>query len=192
MVHGSVAPDGVDLDGFRTAVDAASAGGHDVTAVDLLAEGFRPVMTAEEHRAYSTGSPIVSDEVRRHAAMLVGVEAMVFVYATTLTTVPPVLKGWFERVFVPGVGFVLDERTNKVRPGMAGVRRIVGIATHEEGRWAVRRAGDNGRRTILRALRMNTGIRTRTGWVALYGAGSATPSDRARFLRQIERRMARL
>jgi NAD(P)H dehydrogenase (quinone) len=116
----------------------------------------------------------------------------VFVYPTTLTTVPALLRGWLERVFVPGVAFVLDERTNKVRPGLTGVRRIIGIATYEDSRWSVLRERDNGRRMLLRALRLNTGIRTRTGWVALHRAASATDAQRAAFVTRVERRMTRL
>ena len=105
---------------------------------------------------------------------------------------PALLRGWLERVFVPGVAFVLDERTNKVRPGLTGVRRIIGVATYEDSRWSVLRERDNGRRVLLRALRLNTGIRTRTGWIALHGASTATDADRAAFVARIEQRMGRL
>ncbi len=106
-----------------------------------------------------------------------------FVYPTTFTTVPALLRGWLERVFVPGVAFVLDERTNKVRPGLTGVRRIIGVATYEDSRWSVLRERDNGRRVLLRALRLNTGIRTRTGWIALHDASTATDARPRRFRR---------
>ena len=82
--------------------------------------------------------------------------------------------------------------TNKVRPGLTGVRRIIGIATYEDSRWSVLRERDNGRRMLLRALRLNTGIRTRTGWVALHRAASATDAQRAAFVARVERHMTRL
>ena len=54
------------------------------------------------------------------------------------------------------------------------------------------RERDNGRRVLLRALRLNTGIRTRTAWIALHGAPTATNADRAAFVARVERRMGRL
>ena len=191
-MHASLAPDDVDHTAFLTAVAAARANGHDVTALDLRAEGFVPVMSAAEHSAYMTDEPIISDDVRRHAELVAQAEALVFVYPTTLSTLPALLKGWLERVLVMGVAFVLDERTRRVRPGLTHVRRIVGITTHPGSRPLLRRSPDNGQRIIRRALRLNTGLRTRSAWVALRGSATATPADRRRFLRRIERRMARL
>ena len=43
---------------------------------------------------------------------------LVFVYPTWWSGLPAILKGWLERVMVPGVGFVFDEQTGKVRPGL--------------------------------------------------------------------------
>ena len=52
-----------------------------------------------------------------------------FVYPTWWSGLPAILKGWLERVMVPGVGFTFDSRTGKVKPGLTHVRRIVGIST---------------------------------------------------------------
>ena len=192
VVHAPVAATGPDHDAFTAAVTTARGAGHDVSAIDLQAEGFAPVMSPAEREAYLGPSPLIGVETRRYADLVTAAEVFVFVYPTTLTTVPALLRGWLERVFVPGVAFVLDERTNKVRPGLTGVRRIIGVATYEDSRWSVLRERDNGRRMLLRALRLNTGIRTRTGWVALHRATSATDAQRAAFVTRVERRMTRL
>jgi NAD(P)H dehydrogenase (quinone) len=192
VVHAPTAATGPDHDAFAAAVAAASAAGHDVSAIDLQAEDFAPVMSLAEREVYHGTTPLITAETRRHAELVTATEAFVFVYPTTFTTVPALLRGWLERVFVPGVAFVLDERTNKVRPGLTGVRRIIGVATYEQSRWSVLRERDNGRRVLLRALRLNTGIRTRTGWIALHDASTATAADRASFVARVERRMGRL
>ena len=51
---------------------------------------------------------------------------MVFVYPTWWSGLPAILKGWLDRVMVPGVGFRFDEQ-GKVKPGLHQVRRIVGL-----------------------------------------------------------------
>jgi hypothetical protein len=70
--------------------------------------------------------------------------ALVFVYPTWWSGLPAILKGWLERVLVPGVGFVLDERTNKVRPGLGQVRHLVGISTYGSPRSYVRSSTTTG------------------------------------------------
>lgn len=192
MVHASVSPCGVDHESFCTAVAAAEAAGHDVTALDLRAEGFAAVMSAAEHLAYESDDPIISDDVRRHAELVRQAEALVFVYPTTITTVPALLKGWFERVLVQGVAFVLDEHTRRVRPGLLHVRWIVGIVTDDGAPSRFGRSADNGRRVVLRTLRLNTGLRTRTAWISLHRVGATSMAGRQRFLARVERRMARL
>jgi len=160
--------------------------GHDVVLRDLYAEGFRTAMTAEEHVAYQTDQPVLDPQVAEHVGELRRADTLVFVYPTWWSSVPAILKGWFERVMVPGVGFVFDER-GKVRPGITGVRRIVGISTYGSPRWYVLAMSDGGRRTIMRSLRLATGLRARTTWLGLYAMDERTPEQRTAFLARVER-----
>ena len=100
-----------------------------------------------------------------------------FVYPTWVSTLPAILKGWLERVMVPGVGFRFNE-AGRVVPGLTHVRRIVGISTYGAPPPGVWLANDNGRRTLVRAMRLSTGVRTRSRWLALYSI-DATHSGRS-------------
>ena len=176
--------------------DAATRGlsraGHTVDAIDLYAQGFRAEMSLEERLAYESDDPILDPMVRDHASRVLQADAIVFVYPTWWSGLPAVLKGWLERVMVPGVGFTLDESTRKVRPGLARVRRIVGISTYGSP-WAyMKLTNDNGRRIITRALRMSSGWRTRTTWLALYSIDTADSDRRREHLERIESRLAAL
>ncbi len=170
--------------GLRTA-------GHEVTVLDLYGEGFRVAMSAEERAAYDGDAPILDPMVRRHADAVLGAEALVFVYPTWWSGLPAILKGWLERVLVPGVGFHFDE-AGRVRPGLRRVRHLVGISTYGSPRWYVRLVNDNGRRTITRALRMSCGFRVRSHWHALHGIDTSTPTEREAFAARVESRMAGL
>jgi putative NADPH-quinone reductase len=168
------------------------AAGHEVVVIDLYAQHFRTAMTAEERAAYHGDEPIIDPMVAEHAELVQRAETIVFVYPTWWSGLPAILKGWLERVLVPGVGFVLDERTNKVRPGLDRMRRIVGISTYGSPRWYVRMVNDNGRRVITRALRMSCGLRVRTTWLGLYAIDTSTPAARHAFLATVEQQMASL
>lgn len=168
------------------------AAGHEVVVLDLYAQGLRVAMSAEERVAYHGESPIIDPVIAEHAALVQRAEALVFVYPTWWSGLPAILKGWLERVMVPGVGFVLDERTNKVRPGLGQMRRLVGISTYGSPKMYVRLINDNGRRIITRALRMSCGLRVRTSWLGLYAIDTSTSAQRQAFLAEVEQKMAGL
>lgn len=180
----------------RALAERAEAGlraaGHDVVVLDLHALDFRAAMTAPERDAYHGETPILDPIVAEHAALVQRAEILVFVYPTWWSGLPAILKGWLERVLVPGVGFVLDPRTNRVRPGLGHVRRLVGISTYGSPRGYVRLINDNGRRIITRALRMSCGLRVRSSWLALYAIDTSTAAQRQAFLARVEQRMAEL
>ena len=178
-------------DSFCHAAAAAAdrglrAGGHDVTTIDLYAEGFRAAMSVEERIAYDTDDPILDPQVGRHVELLRASELLVFVYPTWWSGLPAILKGWLERTMVPGVGFTFDERTGKIRPGLRHVRRIVGISTWGSPRRYAILTNDNGRRVLSRALRMSCGWKARPSWLALYAIDTASDADRSAFLERVE------
>lgn len=166
--------------------------GHTVETLDLYAIGFRTAMTREERVAYDTDDPILDPIVADHAARAKAAQAIVFVYPTWWSGLPAILKGWLERVLVPGVGFTFDPASGKVKPGLTNIRRIVGISTYGSPRTYVKLINDNGRRIITRALRMSCGVRARTRWLSMYAMDTADDTDRRRHLERIESRMARL
>jgi NAD(P)H dehydrogenase (quinone) len=173
----------------RRVSDCLTAAGHQVIVHDLYAEGFAAAMSADERAAYHGDHPVVDPLVAEHIADITQAHTLIYVYPTWWSGLPAILKGWFERVMVPGVGFVFDAK-GKVRPGLTNVRRLVGISTYGS-RWSyVKAINDNGRRTILRAMRLSTGIRTRSRWLALYRVDGTTAQQRASFVDRCER-MAR-
>ncbi len=174
-----------------TATAALTRAGHAVTVLDLYAEEFRAAMSLDERLAYHSERPILDPMAERHAGIVKHAEALVFIYPTWWSTVPAILKGWLERVMVPGVGFVFDEKQH-VRRGLTHVHRIVGISTYGSPRIYVRALHDNGRRTLLRALRLNTAIFTRRSWLGLYQMDNRTVEQRAAFLRRVDRKLRSL
>lgn len=165
--------------------------GHQVTFLDLYDLGFRAAMTTEERNSYHSDQPVLDPMVAEHAAILKSAQAMVVVYPTWWSAQPAVLKGWFERVCVPGVGFSFDDR-GKLQRGLPNLRRLVGISTYGSPWLYVKLINDNGRRLISRTLRINTGWFSRTKWLGFYSTDTSTIEDRERFLHRVEKAMARL
>jgi putative NADPH-quinone reductase len=183
-------------DSFCHAVAAGAAAGarsagHQVTVVDLYAEGFVAAMSAEERRAYHSPQPVIDPLVAKSVELLRSCQALVFVYPTWWSSFPAILKGWLERVLVPGVAIVFDKR-GKVQPALGNVRNLVGITTYGSPRLYVKAVNDNGRRIIARTIRLATGWSTRTRWMALYDIDRSTPDQRAAFIADVQQRMAEL
>ncbi|MFZ8998702.1 MAG: NAD(P)H-dependent oxidoreductase [Ilumatobacteraceae bacterium] len=172
------------------AVTGLRRAGHHVDVIDLYRDGFRAAMSLEERLAYESDEPILDPQVREHVELLRAAQILVFAYPTWWSGLPAILRGWFERTMVPGVGFHLDERTNKVKPGLGHVRQIVGITTWGSPRPYALLVNDNGRRVIGRALRMACGWRTKTIWLGLYGIERTSLSRRSAFLDRVERKSA--
>lgn len=175
----------------QRAVDTLERNGHTVHLLDLYALEFEPVMSPEDRTAYHSPVPQLDPLAIEHAALLQATDAIVFVYPTWWSALPAMLKGWLEKVMVPGVGFRFDEH-GKVRPGLTNVRHLIGISTYGSPRRYVRAINDNGRRTITRALRMSCGRRTRTSWLGLYAIDTSTAEQRAAFLDRVGRVVSRL
>lgn len=164
---------------------------HEVTLLDLHRSAFDPVMDVDGLDAYRRGDPVSEPLLRSHTELVRRAETLVFVYPTWWMGLPAILKGWLERVLVPGIAFELDDR-RRVRPALHSVRRIVGITTYGSPRWRMVLVGDGGRRIIHRALRMTVPHRVERIWLGLWDTDNSTPSEREDFADRVRRRLESL
>ena len=177
----------------RTTVDALTAAGHHVDLIDLYAEDFDPRLTTAEREAYESSAPLLSAEIERHAELLRRAQGLILIYPTWWWGLPAILKGWLERVFVPGVAFALDPATNKVKSSLGELRWVMGVTTYGSSRSAMRFFNDSGRRNVLRCVRMLAPkVGCRTKWLGLYALDRSTTADRERFIARVRTTMGSL
>lgn len=197
LVHAHPDPDSFSAALRDRALQGLRSGGHSVRTISLYGDGeasetFEARMSAAEREAYSSGDPMLDEVVRGYATQVSWAEALVFVYPTWWFGLPAVLKGFLDRVLVPGVAFTLDPRTEKVKPGLTKVKRVVGITTYGASRRRTRVFNDAGRRTLLRTVRLVCNRFARSRWFALHDMDTTTEQERAEFLERVEAGMARL
>jgi NAD(P)H dehydrogenase (quinone) len=177
----------------QAAVRGLERGGKHVDVIDLYAEGFRPSMSLAERSAYESVQPLIEPDIARYITLMEACDALIVVYPTWNMGFPAMLKGWFERVFLPGVAFRLDEQSNKIVGRLGHIHRMVGITTYGAPRWLVRMTSDMGRRMLTRCLRMMAPtFRTRCKWLALYGMNRPDPTAITAFIGRVEREMEHL
>jgi putative NADPH-quinone reductase len=168
-----------------TVLQALADGGHEVTDVDLYAEHFDPVMSRQERLDY-LNTARNERLVKRYDDQLAAAEAIVLVYPAWWYGMPAMLKGYFDRVWLPGVAFDVtpDGKVNTER--LQHIRRILVVTTYGGSWWMVRVAlGDPARKLIGRAVRALCARGCRVTWCVHYDMDRARPAQLHRFLRRI-------
>ena len=123
------------------------AAGHTVDDCDLYAEGFNPVMSREERLGYHD-VPANQAPMADYVERLRKADAIVFCFPTWCFGLPAMLKGFFDRVFVPGVAFDISDPKN-VRPALTHIQRIAAVVTYGRPRCSSSR--QDGSRSPARA-----------------------------------------
>jgi NAD(P)H dehydrogenase (quinone) len=104
---------------LRVAKQALAAGGHTVRISDLHAMNFDPVVRAsdfrdfdpterldyfaEQKRAYAAGT--LAEDIAAEIEKVAWCDLLILQFPLYWFSVPAILKGWIDRVFVPGFAF---------------------------------------------------------------------------------------
>jgi NAD(P)H dehydrogenase (quinone) len=170
-------------------VSSLRQAGHEVDDCDLYAEEFNPVMSRAERLGYHE-VPANRLPVEGYVRRLQGAEALVFCFPTWCFGMPAMLKGFFDRVLMPGVAFDFSDPQN-VKPALTHIRRISAVVTYGRPRWTALLMGDPPRKSITRYLRLLTGGRARADYHAYYHMNVATPPRLEAFKTRVGQAMAR-
>ena len=166
-------------------VETLRGRGWDVDDCDLNREGFSPVLTEAERRGYhdldSNQTP-----VRPYVERVQAASALVLVFPVWNFGYPAILKGFFDRVFLPGVSFRLEQ--GKVRPNLTHIRKLAVVTTYGGTRMRAIMAGDPPRHVVKRAL-WHVTRPDKLRYLALYDMNRATDLRRAAFLTRVAREM---
>ena len=168
-----------------TVVETLAARGWQVDDCDLNAEAFSPVLTAAERRAYHD-TAVNTAPVAEHVERLRAAEALVLVFPVWNFGFPAILKGYFDRVFLPGVSFRLED--GFVKPNLTHIRRLAAVTTYGGTRMRALLAGDPPRHVVKRAV-WHVTRPDKLRYLALYDMNRATEARRAAFLARVRREM---
>ena len=94
----------------------------EVEIADLAEEGFDPRFTLDDRRTYSTGRVVASD-VAIEQRRIDEADHLVLVFPVYWWSMPALLKGWIDRVFVNGWAFEID-------PADGMRRKLGGLTVH--------------------------------------------------------------
>ncbi len=157
----------------------------DVDDCDLNAEGFSPVLTTEERRGYHDVGPNCGP-VADHVERLRAAEALIMVFPVWNFGYPAILKGYLDRVFLPGVSFRLED--GRVVPNLTHIKRLAAVTTYGGTRLRAVLVGDPPRKCVKRAVWHVCRPRVMK-YLALYDMNRASDEKRAAFLARVGREM---
>lgn len=162
-------------------VETLQGRGWTVDDCDLYRENFDPVMSAADRRGYHD-VPQNIEPVKGYVERLRAADALVMVFPVWNFGYPAILKGFLDRVFLPGVSFKLDE--GKVVPNLTRIRRLAAVTTYGGTRMRAMMCGDPPRKCVTRAVWHVCRPRT-TKYLALYDMNRVTVTKRRDFLTHV-------
>jgi putative NADPH-quinone reductase len=166
----------------RMIVERLTAAGHAVDDCDLYAEDFDPRLTRAERLGYHDERG-EGDAAAPYVARLKKAEALVLSFPVWNFGYPAILKGFFDRVFLPGVSFKLVG--GKVRPSLHNIRKVAAVATYGGSRFRAMLMGDPPRKLVKRVLRATIKPGASVSYLAHYSMNLSTDKTRERFMAKV-------
>ena len=175
-------PDSYSASLHRIVVDTLEGRGWEVDDCDLYAERFNPVLSLEERRSYHDEPGNVAP-VKKYVDRLQSAQALVLVFPVWIFGFPAILKGFFDRVCLPGVAFRLVD--GRVAPNLQNIRSLAAVTTYGGTRLRALLAGDPPRRIVTRSVRFYCQP-DRTRYLALYDMNRATEHRLKAFQKRVQ------
>ena len=162
----------------------ARAQGWQVTRRDLY-DGFDPVLTPDERAGYYATPAATLAEDKRDLAEA---QILILVFPTWWGGFPAILKGWFDRVWTPGVAYDHAPDLGKMQPRLLDLTEVLAVTTMGSPAWVDWLILRQPLRRILHwGIIGPCAPKALTRWYPLYRAESLTPAQVDRF----EARLAR-
>ena len=167
---------------YRTVTEALRGACHEVDACDLYAENFPAIMSREDRLLYHTvpANRVLAEPWIRS---LEAAEALVMVFPTWMFGPPAILKGFLDKVFVPGFAFELVN--GKLQGALKHLKRVGGVSTYGGTRWRALLAGDPPRKIFSRVLRAYVGPGVQISFLGCYDMNRNQKPELEAFLARV-------
>ena len=167
----------------RTLVEALTKVGHEIDDCDLNAENFDPVMSRQDRIDYHDVA-LNRSRVAPYVERLLAAEALVLSFPVWNMGFPAILKGFVDKVFLPGVSFTLSANGDYA-PSLHNIRRLGVACTYGGDRLRTFLAGDPCRRFVTRSMLHNCAPGAKCDYVALHDMNHSRLDRREDFLKRV-------
>ncbi len=172
----------------HTVVDTLESKGWDVDLCDLYKENFNPILSAEERRNYHT-VPANQQPVASYVERFQRADGLFLVYPVWIFGFPAILKGFFDRVMLPGVAFELDD--GNLRPVSSSIDYVYAVATYGGTRLRAALTLDPPRQVVNNNFRFYCRPKV-LRYLALYDMNNADETRRRNFIKKVKNEVTKL
>ena len=166
--------------------EALKLGGHEVDDCNLYEEGFDPVMSRHDRLVYHD-YPQNTDLVKDYVARLQKAEALVLVTPVWNFGFPAMLKGYFDRVWLPGITFELVN--GKVKSKLTHITKLGAVLTYGADPIRAFITGNPPKKIVKRVIRAQLHPMASVTFLAHYDMNRSTQQTRERFLERVKTSM---
>ncbi|MBI5959896.1 MAG: NAD(P)H-dependent oxidoreductase [Chloroflexi bacterium] len=157
-------------------VKTLTSGGHTVDVLDLHHEDFDPVMRVEELSVYSQGTPL-DPKVIEYQRRISQADHLVYIFPVWWEVMPALLKGFFDKVFLPQWAFAEADAS----PLLTHIRSGTAITTMG----APKPIYTSVEPVLCKGILEFCGVQ-RTRWFNICQVNLIAPEERAAWLNEIE------
>lgn len=180
---------------FNAACEALTAKGDEVDTLNLYDDGFIAAMSREERLEYHDVPGNLTPLTKPYVDRLRACDKIVFVHPVWNYGYPAILKGFFDRIFLPGVSFVLEggdaSDKGKLVPAMKNIKKVAYITTYGGDRFRTMIMGDPPRRLARRWAWVTFGTLLPPQYLALYDMNNQTEAGLKGFIDKVKREMTK-
>ncbi|QRM43395.1 NAD(P)H-dependent oxidoreductase [Rhizobium sp. BG4] len=182
-------------DSFAASVAAEAqatlaSGGHTVDLLDLYEEDFDPRLSRSERGGYFD-DPYDTSAVAGLVERLKAADGLILVFPQWWFNFPAVLKGFFDRVFVPGVAFTHDPAGGRIVPQLTNIKLLWALTTTGSPWWLVHfYMGNPVRRLLKRGIANFCSKRLDFRMLSLHDMDRATAEKRRAHLERVRKALS--
>lgn len=163
---------------------------HTVALEDLYAGKFEPAMTGPERESYYSGSYDFS-KIQEQVVRLEEAEALVLVFPTWWFGFPAMLKGWFDRVWGPGIAYDHASDYGPIKPRLHNLRKVLVVTTLGASWWIDRLVMRQPIKRVIKIALLHACARnSELKYLSLYDSEKVTLEKTVKFKRRIDQALS--
>ena len=175
----------------QAAIQALTDAGHEIQIEDLYQTEFSPLLTVGERKTYYH-PPYDSSAIQSQIERLLAAEALILVFPTWWFACPAVLKGWFDRVWAPGVAYDHASDLGPIKPRLHHLKRTLAITSLGSPWWVDRLVMWQPVKRMLKIALLHTcAPACRFEMLSLYKSERLSVSEVEGFCSRIQRALAK-
>ncbi|HTF30134.1 MAG TPA: NAD(P)H-dependent oxidoreductase [Flavitalea sp.] len=177
---------------LKSVVAGIQKANHEVDVIHLDKDGFNPVMTAEDLRAYRDKNA-ADPKVLEYKSRIDQADHLIFIFPIWWELMPALTKGFIDKVIFPGVAYdYANERHTRMNPLWIKIKGVTMITTMNSPGilyWGV--FGNAIQRAVMRGTFWKMGYKNRK-WISFNMVKMVSEDKRKKWLTKLEEKFTSL